>query len=149
MPVHSAALALERADVVVAGEVIEHVDNVGSFLEALHELVTPDGILAVTTPNAAGLINALASFANLEVNHPDHVTMFSCNTLDTMMRRHRWEPIEHRVFVQQVKSKPDGTLRSHVLTNGGRAVLALQRVLARAGMPYVANGLIVIARPVG
>jgi hypothetical protein len=33
-----------------------------------------------------------------------------------------------------------------MFTGGARAVLGLERLLARAGRPYVADGLIVVAR---
>jgi 2-polyprenyl-3-methyl-5-hydroxy-6-metoxy-1,4-benzoquinol methylase len=140
------ALRLAPADVVVAGEVIEHLDDPGSFLEGMHALVAPGGTLVVTTPNASGLVNALALLVNVEVNHPDHVALFSCHTLDAMLARHRWEPIEHRVFVQQVKT--DGKLegRDRVFAAGARAGLALERLLARLGRPYACDGLIVVAR---
>jgi SAM-dependent methyltransferase len=138
-------LGLERADLVVAGEVIEHLDDPGGFLDGLHSLVAPGGLLVVTTPNAAGLVNAAALLANYEVNHPDHVALYTCTTLDTMLRRHRWEPVEHAVYLQQVKS-PANDLRSRVLTTGARAVLGFERFLARMGRPYAADGLIVTAR---
>jgi SAM-dependent methyltransferase len=138
------ALALAPADVVVAGEVIEHLDDAGAFLDGLQALVADGGILAVTTPNATGLVNAFASLVNYEVNHPDHVTMFTCCTLDAMLRRHGWEPFEHRVFVQEVKAKSDGTMRARLFTGGARVVLGLERVLARFGRPFVADGLIVL-----
>lgn len=141
------ALALDRADVVIAGEVIEHLDDPGAFLDGLHELVRPSGVCVVTTPNATGLVNAVASLANYEVNHPDHVTMYTCRTLDTMLRRHGWDPVEHHVFVQQVKTRTDNTVRSRLFTGGARVVLGLERFLARVGRPYSADGLIVVARP--
>lgn len=139
------ALRLGPADIVVAGEVIEHLDDPGSFLDGVHALVAPGGVLVVTTPNASGLVNTVALLANYEVNHPDHVALFTCTTLDTMLGRHGWEPFEHAVYVQQVKS--GGTdLRSKVLTTGARAVLGVERLLARVGRPYAADGLIVAAR---
>ncbi len=55
-----AALDLAPAEVVVAGEVIEHLDDPGSFLEGLHALVAPGGVLVITTPNAIGLVNTAA-----------------------------------------------------------------------------------------
>ena len=97
------ALGIAPADVVVAGEVIEHLDDPGGFLDGLHALVAPGGLLVVTTPNAAGLVNAAALLGNYEVNHPDHVALYTCTTLDTMLRRHGWEPVEHAVYLQQVK----------------------------------------------
>ena len=68
------ALGLAPADVVIAGEVIEHLDDPGGFLDGLHALLATDGVLIVTTPNASGLVNTFALLANYEVNHPDHVT---------------------------------------------------------------------------
>jgi 2-polyprenyl-3-methyl-5-hydroxy-6-metoxy-1,4-benzoquinol methylase len=141
------AAGIEPADVVVAGEVIEHLDDPGSFLDGLHGLVAPDGVLIVTTPNASGLVNALGGLVNLEVNHPDHVSSFTCHTLDQLLTRHAWQPVEHDVFVQSVKPGDARSARARVLTAGARAVTGLARLLAKAGRPYVAGGLIVVARP--
>jgi 2-polyprenyl-3-methyl-5-hydroxy-6-metoxy-1,4-benzoquinol methylase len=140
------ALGLPAADVVVAGEVIEHLDDCGPFLDGLHALVDPGGLLALSTPNGASLTNAVAALANLEVNHPDHVTSFTSHTLDTMLERHGWAPVEHAVFTYQVKSRPDGTLRSRVLVSGARGILGAERLLARLGRPYLSGGLLVVAR---
>jgi SAM-dependent methyltransferase len=139
------ALGLPPADLVVAGEVIEHLDDPGSFLDGLHALVAPGGLLVVTTPNASGLVNTAALLGNLEVNHPDHVVLYSCTTLDTMLTRHGWQPVEHAVFLQQVKSNGVDA-RSKVLATGARAILGIERLLARLGRPYAADGLIVTAR---
>ncbi len=140
------ALDLAPADVVIAGEVIEHLDDPGAFLDGLHALLASDGVLIVTTPNASGLVNTFALLANYEVNHPDHVTLFTCRTLDTMLTRHQWEPYEHRVFVQQVKTEGASGARNRVLATGARVVLTIERILARLGRPYAADGLIVVAR---
>jgi len=141
-----AAAGIAPADVVVAGEVIEHLDDPGSFLDGVHTLVKPGGCLVVTTPNATGLVNTFALLGNFEVNHPDHVAMFTGRTLDAMLVRHGWEPFEHAVFLQQVKSA-GATSRDRFLTGGARVVLGLERLLARLGRPYAADGLIVVARP--
>ena len=114
---------------MVAGEVIEHLDDCGPFLDGLHVLVAPSGMLAVTTPNGAGLDERARLARNLEVNHPDHVVSFTSHTLDTMLRRHGWEPIEHAVFVYEVKTEADGTARPNAHERrtrrpGGRALLA-------------------------
>lgn len=143
-----AAAGITPADVVVAGEVIEHLDDPGSFLRGVHHLVAPGGVLVVTTPNATGLVNAFSALVQSEVNHPDHVVMFTCRTLDAMLERQGWQPFEHRVYVQEVKSE-GGTTRDRVLSGGARAVLGLERLLARFGRPFVADGLIVVARPAG
>jgi 2-polyprenyl-3-methyl-5-hydroxy-6-metoxy-1,4-benzoquinol methylase len=140
-----AALGLEPADVVVAGEVIEHLDSPGTFLDAVEQLLVPDGSLVLTTPNASGLGNALAAFAGFEVNHPDHVALFSCCTLTALLERHGWSVLEVRTYVPRVKA----TARSG-RARALRAVATVLRWLELAagglGRPFVADGLILVAR---
>jgi hypothetical protein len=47
------ALGLEPADVVVAGEIVEHLDAPGPFFRAMRELV-PNGLLVVTPRTPTG-----------------------------------------------------------------------------------------------
>lgn len=141
-----AALGLEPAQVVVAGEVIEHLDDSGSFLEGLHSLVEPGGRLIVTTPNASGLLNAgAAALAGFEVNHPDHVTLYSCYTLTNLLARHGWQTDEVATYVPVVKEFSALKGRMRVLGAGAKVVLGTERLLARLGRPYAADGLIVSA----
>jgi hypothetical protein len=141
-----AALGLEPADVVIAGEIIEHLDDPGDFLDGLAGLVNDRGALVVTTPNAHGLFNAVASIAGFELNHPDHVTMFSWYTLANLLRRHGWEPVETAVYVPRLKQLDRTSMKTRVLGRGAQAVLGLERLLARSGRPFVADGLILTAR---
>ena len=138
------ALGLEPADVVIAGEVIEHLDDPGGLLEGLHALVRPGGELVITTPNAYGLFNVLASLTRHEINHPDHVVMFTWQTLTNMAARHDWEPIATAVYVPSMK---DGAGRG-ALAVAGRAAVGLERLLAKLGRSYAADGLIVTFRSV-
>lgn len=141
------ALGLEPVDVVVAGEVIEHLDDSGSFLEGLHALVAPGGRLVVTTPNASGLLNAgAAALAGYEVNHPDHVTLYSCYTLTNLLGRHGWQVDEVATYVPVLKEFATLRGRMKVLGAGAKVVLGTERLLARLGRPYAADGLIVSAR---
>jgi hypothetical protein len=142
-----AALSLAPAEVVIAGEIIEHLDNSGSFLDGLHSLTTTGGTLVVTTPNSSGLLNAVsAALAGYEVNHPDHVTLYSCFTLCNLLERHGWEVTEVATYVPDVKESGGPTGRMRVLATGARAVLGLERLLGKLGRPYAADGLIVSAR---
>jgi SAM-dependent methyltransferase len=85
-----AGLGLEPADVVVAGELIEHLDQPGRFLEAVKVLVKPTGTLLITTPNALSMTNFLGSLMQRELVNPDHVSWFSWHTLKTLLGRHGW-----------------------------------------------------------
>ena len=142
-----AALGLEPSDLIVAGEIIEHLDDSGSFLEGLHSLVKPGGRLVVTTPNASGLLNAgAAALAGYEVNHPDHVTLYSCYTLTNLLRRHGWETEEVATYVPVLKEFAALKGRVKVLGIGAKLVLGAERLLGKLGRPYAADGLIVVAR---
>ena len=141
------ALELGRADLVIAGEVIEHVHASGPFLESMHELVRPGGSLVVTTPNASGLLNAgAAALVSREVNHPDHVGLFSCFTLSNLMDMHDWEVEAVATYVPELKEFGSLRGRMRVLGAGAKLVLGLERLLGRLGRPYAADGLIVSAR---
>jgi SAM-dependent methyltransferase len=141
-----AALGIDKADLVIAGEVIEHLDDPGAFLAGLHELVAPGGELIVTTPNAYGLFNVAASLALREINHPDHVLMFTWRTLANLGARHGWRPVETRVYVPSVKDLSGAGLGAKALGLIARVVVTLERGLAKLGRGYAADGMIVVFR---
>lgn len=148
-PDQVAALGVEPAEVVIAGEIIEHLDNPGGFLEAMHLLCAPHGRLVITTPNGYGWVNPMAALSGHEINHPDHIVMYTWRTLSEMLRRHGWEIVETATFVPSVKPTEGAGLRLRVFGWGARVALWVQRTVARLGAPFVADGLIVVARPVG
>jgi 2-polyprenyl-3-methyl-5-hydroxy-6-metoxy-1,4-benzoquinol methylase len=73
-------LASECADVVVAIETIEHVENPRGFMRALKRLVKPGGLIVVTTPNQLSLLSLLTLAikqrfsAFQDVHYPAHLT---------------------------------------------------------------------------
>ena len=144
-----AALNLEPADVVIAGEVIEHVDNPGGFLDGLRSLVKPGGTVIVTTPNASGWFNSVAALVNREVNHPDHIVMFSWRTLSNLMGRHGLDVTGAATFVPEVKTGADKALgagaASKVMALAARSVVGAERLFGRWS-PFVADGMILVAR---
>lgn len=140
-----AALDLERADVVLAGEIIEHLRSPGPFLEAMLSLCRPDGMLIVTTPNAYGLVNVVASMTRrVEVNHPDHVVMFTWRTLTQLLRAEGWNPVDAATYVPVVRDRGD---RSRLEVAAVKMVLGAEKMLGRMGRPFSSDGLIVVARP--
>jgi SAM-dependent methyltransferase len=48
-----------KFDVIVAGEILEHVSNCGQFMARLSEHLAPDGIVLITTPNPVNLLRFL------------------------------------------------------------------------------------------
>jgi SAM-dependent methyltransferase len=70
-----------RYQLVIAGEVLEHVPDADSFLRATAALLKPGGRLCVTVPNACCPKIGLRSLAGRESVHPDHRVYFGPRTL--------------------------------------------------------------------
>jgi SAM-dependent methyltransferase len=134
------ALGLEPADVVVAGEIIEHLDAPGPFLRAMRELLKPDGLLVVTTPNAYRLLNFLAPASGSELIHPDHTAWHSPHTLRNLLERSGWD-VEGIAYYQNPAPRIGGVL--------GPVVRGLRGAFVTFGklMPYWCDGLVAWARP--
>jgi SAM-dependent methyltransferase len=135
-----AELGIERADVVIAGEIIEHLDAPGPFLRAMRELLKPGGLVVVTTPNAYRLLNFLAPASGSELIHPDHTAWHSPHTLKNLLERSGWE-VEGVTYYQNPAPRIDGAL-GPVVRGARAAFVALGRLL-----PYWCDGLVVWARP--
>lgn len=75
-----------KIDVIVAGELIEHIPNVSRFLQLMKRLY-PKKTLILTTPNATSFSNILLAFFNRESNHKDHIQIFSYKTLYTLLMK--------------------------------------------------------------
>jgi SAM-dependent methyltransferase len=142
-----AALELEPAELVVAGEVIEHVDAAGPFLRALRGLVRDDGRLVLTTPNAYRLLNFVAPLTGAELVHPDHTAWHSPQTLRTLLERSGWA-VEEIVYYRNPRRRVglgDGwrAFATGQLANAARATLGGLAHIA----PYWSDGMLVVARP--
>lgn len=72
--------AINKIDVIVAGELVEHIPDVSKFLQLMKKLY-PGKALILTTPNATSFSNILLAFFNRESSHKDHIQVFSYKTL--------------------------------------------------------------------
>jgi trans-aconitate methyltransferase len=68
-------------ELVIAGEVLEHVPDADSFLAGCSSLLKPAGRLCVTVPNACSPKIGLRSLAGRESVHPDHRVYYGPRTL--------------------------------------------------------------------
>lgn len=140
-----ADLGLGTFDLVLAGEVIEHLESPGSFLRAMRTLVGPGGRLLLTTPNANRPQNVLLALTARERVHPDHVLGFTPRTLTVLLERCGWDIVEWAAYLVP---KPRGVaIPVSVGETLARTSSIVQRWLAGNVSPYVADGLIVVASP--
>ncbi len=82
----------ETFDVIVAGEMIEHLNNPGLFLKGIQRFMNADTELVITTINAYSALRfaiyGLRGKQGLnEPVHPDHVAYYSYKTLTLLIER--------------------------------------------------------------
>lgn len=102
-------------DVVVAGELIEHVYNAGLFLDSAWRALRDEGILIITTPNYQALSSVLYStIAGKEVCHDEHTCYYSKQTLSYLVERHGFVVDSCHLVNRPARSHLTGWFRSVV-----------------------------------
>jgi cyclopropane fatty-acyl-phospholipid synthase-like methyltransferase len=94
-------LADEEVDAVWAGEVVEHVVDVGAFLSELRRVLKPGGPLVLTTPDhSRALLARFAANPHLFDEHfspyADHLRFFTERTLEMALRDAGFAAVEIR-----------------------------------------------------
>lgn len=119
-------------DVVVAGEVLEHVGNAERFLVGIRSVCTPVTDVVITTPNFASILRNLRLLRGIERVHPDHMYYYSPSTLERLLSRAGFRITDQAMYWN---------------TAGRSAPLA--RALSRIDrLALLADGLCATARPV-
>jgi 2-polyprenyl-3-methyl-5-hydroxy-6-metoxy-1,4-benzoquinol methylase len=78
-----------KFDVIVAGELVEHLGNVSSFIECVKAHLKPSGVLLLSTPNPwhwRFIIKGLFT-CNVKPN-PEHTCWFCLPTITQLLSRH-------------------------------------------------------------
>lgn len=129
-------------DVVVAGELLEHLTDPLAFLRQLRRLY-PGRELVLTTPNATALSNVILALGSRESNHHDHLAIFSVKTLNTLCLRagfQDWDIIPYHVYFTEMIFRLKGLSRVLVRT--------AERMVnwGESAFPVLSGGLILHVR---
>jgi SAM-dependent methyltransferase len=106
----------ETFDVIIAGEIIEHLSNPGLFLSGVKRFMRPDTRLVLTTINAYCAMRFViytlrGKGGSNEPVHPDHVSYYSYKTLTLLLERNSFAidafyfydvGREHRAFARWI-----------------------------------------------
>ncbi len=125
-------------DVVVAGELIEHLSNPGAFLECTRRHLNENGTLVVTTPNrfsSAVFLSALLNNIIPSYNKPidKHVAYYDENCLQELLRRHEYK--RFTVAYYEWVGRPAGNIKVKTLN----AILRRIRPRFLAGLMIAAK----------
>lgn len=82
----------QEFEVIVAGEIVEHIYNMGLFLDSAWRSLKTDGVLIITTPNYHAISSIVKSvFWGKESVHPEHTCYYSKKTLSYVVEKHGFE----------------------------------------------------------
>lgn len=129
-------------DVVVAGELIEHIDSAGAFLDCVTKHLDGSGEIILTTPNANCLIYFLENLIlGHEIDNPDHVCIYSPRTITLLLARHGYS-------VTKIVFLAENTMYCH-RSPGARVLVAIKLVVQRLlamFQPSMCHHMLVIAK---
>lgn len=128
-------LELQRKfDVIVAGEILEHVPNPGLFLNSAREHLQTDGRLIITVPSAQNVKVLANALRGREVVHAHHIAYYSPRTLTHLLQMHGYVVESLQPYWPKIRRSP------LVMKLYDRA-LGLMRFLS----PWVGEGLVAVA----
>lgn len=87
-------------DVILAGDVLEHLKDPQTFLQTLQPLLKPDGVLIGSVPNVAhgslrlGLLAGQWRYRRLGLLDRTHIRFFTRWSLREMLRRAGYQPLD-------------------------------------------------------
>jgi 2-polyprenyl-3-methyl-5-hydroxy-6-metoxy-1,4-benzoquinol methylase len=141
-------LANQQFDVIIAGELIEHIFNPGLFLKASRRLCSSNTELILTTPNALVYSQTIFALIDREAIHPDHMQMWSPTTLRNLVARSGFAVTEVCVYGDMpcVQLSADESIGRKLARVALRSLDAVVRQTIVRFRPWLNNGLIVVAR---
>lgn len=92
-------------DLVIAGEIIEHIFDTDFFLKEIRRILKTDGKLLISTPNIASFgrrlmlllgINPIIETSPNEPESSGHIRYFTFRSLETILEKHRFKTIEYQ-----------------------------------------------------
>jgi len=133
----------EKYQVIMAGELFEHLTNHRSFLESVKRHLAPDGVFVASVPNA----NSLNYFGQTllfghEVDAWDHASFFTPVTFTVMLRKCGFVPVA--IILYQPREIFHHTNQIHRIT--ALCFNLIQQGVCRL-RPSLSRGLIVVAQP--
>lgn len=127
-------------DVVVGGELIEHLENPLAFLNHLRSVPNLRGCkLVLSTPNATAIHNVGIGMVKRESTHHDHLFIFSFKTLNTLLTRagyQTWQITPYHSDFAEMKERNRGLQRRTIIV-GENMIKIFETVFPMLSFGYI------------
>jgi SAM-dependent methyltransferase len=96
----------EKFDVIVMGDVIEHVDNLVEFLNFYKAFLNDNGVMVITTPNALSIRQTFNVFLYGRPGiNDEHTSVLECNTMLELFGRTKLDVVDFTWLHEYSKAK--------------------------------------------
>lgn len=105
-------------DVIVCGELIEHISNPGLMLDGIKRFMHKDSIIIVTTPNpwSKNRLKLIKQEKNeSEWLNPEHICWFSHQTLKQLLERHGYSELYYGYYYGEESNEKKNYFKSGIL----------------------------------
>ncbi len=112
----------KKFDIIIAGEIIEHVFDTDLFIEKINKMLKKDGKLIITTPNLASLprrilllfgINPIVEHRVIEGVTAGHIRYFIFKEMHKLLEDHNFKIISSKSDILNFNNS--GTLYSSII----------------------------------
>jgi 2-polyprenyl-3-methyl-5-hydroxy-6-metoxy-1,4-benzoquinol methylase len=119
-------------DVIIAGELIEHLSNTGKFLQRCREHVRKDGRIVISTPNPRRIqmLHWYATGNESRVN-PDHTIWLDQHVMKELVSRHQFQICQWEYYPPSISVVSRPLYNADILTplTAGGFIFVLSPVL--------------------
>jgi 2-polyprenyl-3-methyl-5-hydroxy-6-metoxy-1,4-benzoquinol methylase len=99
----SANLTSNGVDAVLMTDVIEHLANPHLYFKKISDILKPNGLLAIRTPNSDSLMHKILQ-SHWMLASPRHVALYSFKSLSYLLKQHDFQIIHRENEVEPLKN---------------------------------------------
>jgi hypothetical protein len=132
---------IENLDTITAGELLEHLPNPSLFLKFIKEEFSGKELI-LSTPNGLNFSNTLMGILGKEVQHEDHLHLFTYKTLNTLFINAKfleWEIIPYYFFATEMKLRTKSRILKVGITAIEKTINGFEYLFPLLSMGYVAK----------